>query len=46
MLALYRLPDDDSELERLWGPGLFRPRLHLMALRVRDLEATARQVLG
>ena len=40
VLALYPLPRDASALERLWGPGLFRPRLHLMALRVRDLEAT------
>ena len=41
MVALYHRPRDASELERLCGPGIFRPRLHLMALRVRDLEATA-----
>lgn len=37
--ALYRLPPDAAQLESLWGPGVLRPRHHLMAMRVRDLAA-------
>jgi len=36
-LLLYRLPADEAEMARLWGPLPLRPRVHLMALRVRDL---------
>ena len=36
-LVLYPM-SDDATARRLWGPLVNRPRLHLMALRVRDLE--------
>ncbi len=40
-LTLFRLPASEEEMRRLWGPLAFRPRVHLMALRVYDLEKTA-----
>ena len=40
-LALYRLPEDPEETRELWGLDVNRPRLHVMALRVRDLRAAA-----
>ena len=36
-LALFAMPGDAAECERLWGLAP-RPRVHLMALRVRELE--------
>jgi hypothetical protein len=41
-LLLYRLPASALEMESLWGPLPLRARVHLMALRVRDLEAAQR----
>ena len=41
VLALYRLPEDPEETRELWGLDVNRPRLHVMALRVRDLRAAA-----
>jgi catechol 2,3-dioxygenase-like lactoylglutathione lyase family enzyme len=42
LLLLYRLPTDQAELARLWGPLPRRPRVHLMALRVQDLGQAQR----
>lgn len=39
-LALYRVGSEE-ETRRLWGSALARPRAHLMALLVPDLEAAA-----
>lgn len=36
VLLLYRLPEDDAEMEALWGPMLRKARTHLMMLRVAD----------
>jgi hypothetical protein len=36
-LVLYSMTDDEPA-QRLWGAIVNRPRLHMMALRVRDLE--------
>jgi catechol 2,3-dioxygenase-like lactoylglutathione lyase family enzyme len=44
-LALYRLPADAELHAQVWGPLPRVPRLHLLALRVRDLGA-AREALA
>ncbi len=46
VLALYRLPQDPEQHARLWGPLPPRPRMHLMALRVRELEAVRSVLAG
>jgi catechol 2,3-dioxygenase-like lactoylglutathione lyase family enzyme len=38
VLLVYRLPADDSEMRSLWGPLLRKPRLHVMVLRVPDVQ--------
>lgn len=40
-LVLYGLPEDPGQTRELWGLDVHRPRLHVMALRVRDLRAAA-----
>ena len=41
VLALYRLPEEPEQTREIWGLDVHRPRLHVMALRVRDLRAAA-----
>jgi catechol 2,3-dioxygenase-like lactoylglutathione lyase family enzyme len=41
-LALYRMPPSAAATRALWGCDIPRPRLHAIALRVRDLAAAAR----
>lgn len=41
-LALYRMPETPERTRALWGIDSHRPRLHTIALRVRDLAATAK----
>jgi len=41
-LALYRQPASAEQTRALWGLDVHRPRLHAIALRVRDLAATAK----
>ena len=41
LFMIYRLPADQAVEQRLWGKALGRPRLHAMALRVRDLDRAA-----
>ena len=40
-LVLYQMPPE-LEFPALWGPIVAKPRIHLLALRVRDLAATVR----
>jgi catechol 2,3-dioxygenase-like lactoylglutathione lyase family enzyme len=41
-IALYRMPASADETRASWGLDVHRPRLHAIALRVRDLSATAK----
>jgi catechol 2,3-dioxygenase-like lactoylglutathione lyase family enzyme len=42
VLALYPMPGDAAQMGRLWGLQVFKPRLHVIGLRVRDLAAAER----
>lgn len=39
VFALYRIPDSEDEMQRLWGIRQRRARVHLMSLLVDDLRA-------
>jgi len=42
VMTLYRAPADADAAMRLWGTSVARPRFHLMAFRVRDLNQAAK----